>query len=215
MPKLHFQHVTDWVFDLDHTLYPPENRLFDQIETKMTDYIVALLGTDPASANALRNRYWTTYGTTLAGLMEEHNIDPDPFLWDVHQIDFSVIDPNPALGAAIEALPGRKIIYTNGTIPYAKDVLNALGIEPVFESIYGVESAGYRPKPEKQAFDAVFGRDKTKTTTGAMFEDDVRNLAVPKDLGMQTVLVSPTAESSEPHVDFVTPDLTAFLRQIV
>ncbi|MEK9978194.1 MAG: pyrimidine 5'-nucleotidase, partial [Paracoccaceae bacterium] len=102
-----------------------------------------------------------------------------------------------------------------GTIPYAKDVLNALGIEPVFEAIYGVESAGYRPKPEKQAFDAVFGRDKTKTTTGAMFEDDVRNLAVPKDLGMRTVLVSPTAESSEPHVDFITPDLTAFLRQIV
>ncbi len=215
MPKSQFQHVTDWVFDLDHTLYPPENRLFDQIETKMTDYIVDLLAIDAASASTLRNRYWTTYGTTLAGLMKEHNIDPDPFLWDVHQINFSVIAPNPALGAAVDALPGRKIIYTNGTIPYANDVLNALEITSVFDAIYGVESAGYRPKPELQAFEAIFGHDQTKTAYGAMFEDDVRNLAVPKDLGMRTVLVSSSDEYPAAHVDFMTTDLTAFLRQIV
>ena len=215
MPKSQFQHVTDWVFDLDHTLYPPENRLFDQIEGKMNDYIINLLGIDAESADTLRNRYWTTYGTTLAGLMKEHNIDPVPFLWDVHQIDFSVIVPNPALGAAIDALPGRKIIYTNGTILYANEVLNALKIRPVFNAIYGVESAGYRPKPERQAFETVFGQDQTKTNSGAMFEDDARNLAVPKQMGMRTVLVSPSDESSTAHVDFVTTNLIAFLRQIV
>ena len=215
MPKSQFQHVTEWVFDLDHTLYPQKNRLFDQIETKMTDYIVDLLGIDAASANTLRNRYWTTYGTTLAGLMKEHDIDPDPFLWKVHQINFSVIAPNPALGAAVDALPGRKIIYTNGTIPYATEVLNALEITSVFDAIYGVETAGYRPKPELQTFEAVLGRDQTKTAYGAMFEDDVRNLAVPKDLGMGTVLVSPLDKYPAAHVDFVTTDLTAFLRQIV
>ncbi len=215
MPKSKFQHVTDWVFDLDHTLYPPENRLFDQIEMKMTNYIIDLLGIDAASANILRNKYWTAYGTTLAGLMREYDIDPDPFLWDVHQIDFSVITPNPALGAAIDALPGRKIIYTNGTIPYANNVLNALEITPAFDAIYGVESAGYWPKPELQSFETVFRRDQTKTAYAAMFEDDVRNLAVPKNLGMRTVLVSPSNENVTAHVDFVTSDLTAFLRQIV
>ena len=215
MPKSQFQHVTDWVFDLDHTLYPPENRLFDQIETKMNDYIVNLLGIDTASADALRNRYWTTYGTTLAGLMKEHGIDPLPFLWEVHQIDFSAIAPNPELGAAIDALPGRKIVYTNGTILYANEVLNALKIRYAFNAIYGVESAGYRPKPQRHAFETVFGRDQTKTNSGAMFEDDVRNLAVPKQLGMRTVLVSRSDESSAAHVDFVTANLSAFLRQIV
>ena len=215
MPKSQFQHVTDWVFDLDHTLYPPENRLFDQIETKMNDYIVNLLGIDTASADALRNRYWTTYGTTLAGLMNEHDIDPVPFLWEVHQIDFSAIAPNPDLGAAIDALPGRKIIYTNGTILYANEVLNALKIRYAFNAIYGVESAGYHPKPQRHAFETVFGHDQTKTNSGAMFEDDVRNLAVPKQLGMRTVLVSRSDESSAAHVDFVTANLTAFLRQIV
>ena len=215
MPKSQFQHVTDWVFDLDHTLYPPENRLFDQIEGKMNDYIINLLGIDAESADRLRHRYWTTYGTTLAGLMKEHNIDPVPFLWEVHQIDFSVIAPNPALGAAIDVLPGRKIIYTNGTILYANEVLNALKIRPVFNAIYGVESAGYRPKPERHAFETVFGQDQTKTNSGAMFEDDARNLAVPKQMGMRTVLVSPSDESPAAHVDFVTTNLIAFLRQIV
>ena len=147
--------------------------------------------------------------------MKEYHIDPDPFLWEVHQIDFSMIAPDPALGTAINALPGRKIIYTNGTIPYAKDVLNALQITPVFDAIYGVESASYRPKPELQAFKTVFGRDQTKTTNGAMFEDDVRNLAVPKNLGMRTVLVGPSDDIPAMHVDFVTADLTTFLRQIV
>ena len=147
--------------------------------------------------------------------MKEHNIDPVPFLWDVHQIDFSMITPNPALGAAIDALPGRKLIYTNGTILYANEVLNALKIRPVFNAIYGVGSAGYHPKPQRIAFETVFGHDQTKTNSGAMFEDDVRNLAVPKQLGMRTVLVSRSDESSAAHVDFVTANLTAFLRQIV
>ena len=215
MPKSQFQHVTDWVFDLDHTLYPPENPLFDQIETKMNDYIVNLLGIDAASADTLRKRYWTAYGTTLAGLMKEHDIDPVPFLREVHQIDFSTIAPNPALGEAIDALPGRKLIYTNGTILYANEVLNALKIRPVFNAIYGVESAGYHPKPQRLAFETVFGHDQTKTKSSAMFEDDLRNLVVPKQLGMRTILVSPSDERPAAHVDFVTTDLTAFLRQIV
>ena len=215
MPKNQFRHVTNWVFDLDHTLYPPENKLFCQIENKMTRYIMNHLDLDADTANRLRNRYWKTYGTTLAGLMKEHLIDPAPFLWEVHQIDFSVLEPSPFLGAAIVALPGRKIVYTNGTIAYAQKALKKLQINDVFDAIYGVESAGYHPKPERKAFEKVFSLDKTNTENAAMFEDDQRNLIIPKKLGMRTVLVTSAYETTLTHIDFITSDLTAFLRQIV
>ena len=215
MPKSAFDHVTQWVFDLDHTLYPPENRLFDQIEVKMIEYVMQNLGLSRAQSNQLRNDYWHTYGTTLCGLMKEHSIDPDPFLYDVHQIDFSVLKPDPKLGEAIANLNGRKIIYTNGTAPYAKDVLNALEIRSVFDAIYGVENAGYFPKPEPQAFERIFERDGISTQNAAMFEDDPKNLLAPKSFGMRTILVADSDVKKPDHVDFVTTDLTDFLRQIV
>jgi putative hydrolase of the HAD superfamily len=123
MVKSSFSHVRAWVFDLDNTLYPPEVALFDQIEVLMTDYVAQALKVDHVEANRLRDHYWQSYGTTLAGLMAEHTIDPDPFLIAVHDIDFSVLPPAPELADLIRALPGRKIVYTNGTAPYARNVL--------------------------------------------------------------------------------------------
>ena len=119
MLKNSFCHVTQWVFDLDNTLYPPEARLFDQIEVKMSAYVMASLGVDQTTADQLRRDYWRDYGTTLAGLMREHNVDPGPYLFDVHDIDLSHLNKDPALASAIGTLPGRKIVYTNGTAPYA------------------------------------------------------------------------------------------------
>ena len=120
MFKNTFDRVNTWVFDLDHTLYPPKNRLFDQIELKMTNYVMQNLGLSRERANRLRDNYWKTYGTTLSGLMKDYSIDPEKFLHDVHQIDFSVLEPAPDLGEAIAKLNGRKIIYTNGTTIYAQ-----------------------------------------------------------------------------------------------
>ncbi|MBT6098704.1 MAG: pyrimidine 5'-nucleotidase [Marinovum sp.] len=210
-----FDHVTHWVFDLDNTLYPPAVRLFDQIEVKMTDYMVQLLDIEPAAANELRQHYWQTYGTTLAGLMQEHDIAPDPFLHDVHQIDFSALMPDPKLAEAIAALPGRKIIYTNGTAPYAREVLSARGLNGLFDAIYGVEHANYYPKPKAEAYEKVFKRDGLIPQQAAMFEDETRNLAVPASLGMRTVLVHGTRAADTGYIDYETHDLTAFLRQIV
>ena len=213
--KASFDHVNQWVFDLDHTLYPPKNRLFNQIEIKMTEYVMKNLGLSRERSNQLRNDYWHTYGTTLSGLMKEHSIDPDPFLYDVHQIDFSVLEPAPNLGKAITNLKGRKIIYTNGTAPYAHDVLNALGIRPVFDAIYGIENADYIPKPEPRAFENIFKMDGISPENAAMFEDDPRNLVAPKTFGMQTVLIAESCIQKPDHVDFVTTNLANFLRQIV
>ena len=104
MPRDDFTHVHTWVFDLDNTLYPPEMRLFDQIEMRMTGYVMRELGVSQEQANHLRRSYWVEYGTTLAGLMECHDIDPEPFLDHVHDIDFSVLSADPALADAIEDL---------------------------------------------------------------------------------------------------------------
>ena len=214
MPKDAFSHVSTWVFDLDNTLYPPEARLFDLIEVRMTDWVMQTLKVDHAEADRLRSHYWHTHGTTLAGLMREHDVDPEPYLVDVHDISMDSLTPDPVLAAHIRALPGRRIVYTNGCAPYAERVLAARGLSGLFDAVYGVEHAGFLPKPERGAFDAIFTQDKLTPDTAAMFEDDARNLAVPHDLGMRTVHVAPT-RADAPHVQFHTDDLSSFLQQLV
>jgi putative hydrolase of the HAD superfamily len=213
MPAHLFDHVATWVFDLDHTLYPPEMALFDQINIRMTDYVMTALNVDRDKADHLRQRYWHEHGTTLTGLMDIHGVDPDPYLSDVHEIDFSVLEPDPALAARIKALPGRRIVYTNGTAPYAENVLAARGLAGVFDAVYGVEHAGFRPKPEARAFAAIFARDGLEPTRSAMFEDDPRNLAAPHAMGLRTVHVAPRPDPA-PHIHHHTADLTGFLGQI-
>ncbi|WP_420395438.1 pyrimidine 5'-nucleotidase [Nioella sp.] len=213
MPRAHFEHVTTWVFDLDHTLYPPDMALFDQINVKMTAYVMEALGVDRDEADRLRHKYWRDHGTTLAGLMDIHGVDPGPYLHEVHQIDFSVLTPDPELAARICALPGRRIIYTNGTAPYAEQVIDARGLSGLFDAIYGVEHAGLRPKPERRAFEAVFTRDGLDPTRAAMFEDDVRNLAAPHQMGLRTVHVAPDPEPAD-HVHHHTDDLAGFLSRL-
>ena len=208
-----FSHVRAWVFDLDNTLYPPSARLFDQIEVRMTAWVMQTLGVDRAEADRLRRHYWATYGTTLAGLMREHDVDPAPYLTDVHDISLHALMPDPALAAHIRALPGRRIVYTNGSAPYAERVLAARGLGGHFDAVSGVEHAGSRPKPERAAFEAIFTRDGLTPTTAAMFEDDARNLAAPHDMGMRTVHVAPAAQPA-PHIHHHTDDLTGFLARL-
>jgi putative hydrolase of the HAD superfamily len=212
--KDHFSHVTTWVFDLDNTLYPPRMRLFDQIEARMVAYVMSKLNVDRAEADRLRRVYWQEYGTTLAGLMAEHDLDPVPFMVDVHDVDFSILTPDPVLRQRIAQLRGRKIIYTNGSAPYAGNVLAARGLDGLFDDIYGVEHASYRPKPEAAAFEQVFARAKLEPTRAAMFEDEARNLAVPHALGLRTVHVAPDAKPAD-HIHHHTDDLSGFLAQVV
>ena len=214
MVAAHFTHVRAWVFDLDNTLYPPEARLFDQIEVKMTTFVQSALGVSRTEADFLRADYWQRYGTTLAGLMNEHNVDPGPYLHEVHEIDISHLTPDPALAAAITHLPGRRIVYTNGTEPYARRVLAARGLSDVFDAVYGVEHAQFRPKPEQAAFEAIFALDGLAAEQGAMFEDDIRNLAAPHAMGMRTVHVGPKPLPAD-HIHHHTDDLAAFLSQLV
>ena len=210
MAAEHFSHVTHWVFDLDNTLYPPEARLFDQIEVRMTAWVSETLGVDRATADRLRSHYWQAYGTTLAGLMAEHGVDPLPYLTHVHEIDLDHLEHDPELAAAIADLPGRRIVYTNGSAAYAERVIAARGLSNMFDAVYGVEHAGFRPKPERAAFETVFAADGTDPARAAMFEDDPRNLAAPHAMGMRTVHVAPEPDA-QPHIHHHTSDLAGFL----
>jgi putative hydrolase of the HAD superfamily len=212
-PFSQFQDVRAWVFDLDNTLYPPSARLFDQIEVRMTDWVMQALNVARIEADRLRRHYWVTYGTTLAGLMTEHDVDPGPYLSSVHDIDFDALSPDPVLADLIGGLPGRRIVYTNGCVPYAHRVLAARGLSGVFDAVYGVEDAGFRPKPERAAFEMIFAKDALAPASAAMFEDDVRNLAAPHAMGMRTVHVAPEP-SPAPHIQHHTDDLTRFLAAI-
>jgi len=208
-----FAHVRVWVFDLDNTLYPPETRLFDQIEQRMTAWVMRNLDVDQGEADRLRQHYWRAHGTTLAGLMTHHGIDPEGYLHEVHDIDFGGLRPDPQLAAGIAGLPGRRIVYTNGSAPYARQVLAARGLGEVFDAVYGVEHAGFRPKPERAAFETVFALDRIAADAAAMFEDDPRNLAAPHAMGMRTVHVAPEPDPAD-HIHHHTDDLTGFLSQL-
>lgn len=210
---MQFAGIETWVFDLDETLYPPSTPLFPQIEARMAAWLVRRLGIDREAADRLRARWWHDHGTTLAGLMREHGDDPEPFLAEVHDIDFSVLTPDPTLAAAIADLPGRKVVYTNGTTSYARNVLKARALDGLWDAVHGVEHAGYIPKPEREAYVRVFASDGLDPRRAAMFEDTSRNLLVPHEMGMTTIHVAPRRAPGA-HVHHHTSDLAAFLRDL-
>jgi putative hydrolase of the HAD superfamily len=210
MPRDAFSHVETWVFDLDNTLYPPSARLFDLIEVRMTAWVMDTLNVDRAKADHLRLKYWQDHGTTLAGLMREHNVDPGPYLNDVHDIPMDSLTPDPELAARIRSLPGRRIVYTNGCAPYAERVLAARGLSGLFDAVYGVEHANFQPKPDRAAFDMVFAADGVDPAIAAMFEDEPRNLTAPFEMGMRTVHVAPE-QLHAAHIHHHTDDLSHFL----
>jgi len=213
MPYSDFTHVRDWVFDLDHTLYPASSQLFRQLGANIEALLMRELDLPQPEASKVRQSYWQDHGTTLAGMMHHHGTDPHTYLAEVQQIDFSVLAPNPALGEAIAALPGRKIVFTNGSKSYAKNATQALGIHDVFENHFGIDDADFICKPAAQAFHTVFTKAALRADKAAMFEDDPRNLATPHALGLKTVLVGP--KKPAPHIHHHTENLTAFLRQLM
>lgn len=201
--------MRDWVFDLDHTLYPASSQLFVQLEANMERYLMRELNLSHEAAALRRASYWRQHGTTLAGLMHHHGTDPHHYLDEVQDIDFSVLEPNPTLQQAIMALPGRKIVYTNGSRSYAHHAIKALGLHSTFDMVFGVDDADFVSKPHASAFDLVFAKADLAHHQAAMFEDDPRNLEIPFALGLKTVLIG-QAETSR-HIHHQTNDLTAFL----
>lgn len=220
-----FDHVRDWVFDLDNTLYPHEAGIWPQVDDRITLFVSDYFGADGLSARALQKYYYFRYGTTLKGLMIEQGVAADEFLDFVHHIDLSALEADTRLAAAMAALPGRRFIMTNGSRRHAENVAGKLGLLPLVEDIFDIAAAGLVPKPEPEAYARFVEVTGLETRRAAMFEDIERNLAVPDSLGMTTTLVLPKTrdpfrEAHEqmavdvPYVHHVTDDLAGFLESL-
>jgi putative hydrolase of the HAD superfamily len=217
-----FRDIDTWVFDLDNTLYPASCRLFDQIDLRMGEFVSNLLGVSYADAKLRQKELYYKHGTTLRGLMLEHGIAPGPFLDHAHSIDYSPVQPDPALANAITALPGRKLVFTNGTVRHAEAVMNNLGITSLFDGIFDIVHADYIPKPARAPYDQFLAHHTVNPKRSAFFEDIAHNLKVPHDMGMVTVLITHDDNGDArylnegadgAHVHFKTNDLATFLRQ--
>ena len=194
-------HITDWIFDLDNTLYRADVEFFSQIDRKMTDYISRYLALEPVKARHVQKEYLAEYGTSLSGLMAVNGMDPAPFLDFVHDVDLSMLNPDPTLRTAIAALPGRKFIFTNGSQGHAKNVGEHIGLYDLFDGVFGIEDVDYIPKPKAEPYRMFCDYFDIDPTRAIMFEDSVRNLEVPKQMGMATVLITSDADwSHEPEV---------------
>ena len=225
--KRAFTHIDTWVFDLDNTLYPHHVNLWQQVDQRIGEFISAYLKISEQEGRLIQKDYYRRYGTSMRGMMTEHGVHADDYLAYVHQIDHSPLEPNPAMGAAIAKLPGRKLILTNGSTDHAEAVLARLGLLAHFEAVFDIIAAELEPKPAAQTYHKFLTRHGVDASKAAMFEDLARNLVVPHQLGMTTVLVVPDGSREvvredwelegrdDPSVDHVTDDLTGFLRGLV
>jgi putative hydrolase of the HAD superfamily len=218
-----FAHIDTWVFDLDNTLYPASCRLFDQIDRKMTGLVSEILSVPPVEAKAIQKGLFHKYGTTLRGLMVEHEVDPKYFLHHAHNIDYAPVPEDVALDEALRALPGRKLIFTNGTVAHARSVLNRLGVTHHFKDIFDIVDSDYIPKPDRGPYEKFVKHTNIKPKTSAMFEDIARNLEAPHELGMTTVLITSDDNAdanilnglqTPDYVHHTTNHLAGFLKKI-
>jgi putative hydrolase of the HAD superfamily len=185
-----FAHIRDWIFDLDNTLYPASARLFDLIDERMSAYVQRLLGCDLEEARAVQKRYFRDHGTTLRGLMQNHDVDPTDFLDDVHDIALDRVPADQRLAAALERLPGRRFVFTNGHKSYAERVLKAIGIGEHFHGLVDIQACEYLPKPDARGYALLVERFAIEPAKAVLVEDMAKNLKPAKALGMTTVWVN-------------------------
>ncbi len=214
------EHVDVWVFDLDNTLYPASCNLFDQVDRRMGEFIASTFDLDVDAARRLQKQYFFEYGTTLCGLMTVHGLAPEAFLEYVHDIDLSVVPPSAALDAALAALEGRKLVFTNGSARHAERVMERLGVARHFSGVVDIAASGYIPKPDPRAYEAMIRHFGIRPSTAALIDDMVANLRPAHALGMTTVWVRHGHDWAHPpagsdHIHHIIEDLETWLTDLV
>lgn len=215
-----FQSIDTWIFDLDNTLYPASSRLFDQVDRRITEYIMQVLDLEWDDAHKKQKLFFREYGTSLSGMMEVHNIPANEYLEYVHNIDLSPLAPSPVLNQALEQLPGRKVIFTNGSTAHAKNVTEKLGITHHFDATFDIVDCEFTPKPDLVVYKKMLSTFSINPKSAVMIEDMARNLVPAAALGITTVWVR-TEEAwavegaGGDHIDHIVDDLTEWLNSIV
>ena len=208
-------HIDAWIFDMDNTLYPASANLFAPVEARMTAYIAELLSLDSEAAAALREGYFLAHGTTLAGLMAEHGVDPHAFLAYVHDVEMDVLEENAPLAGLIARLPGRKLVFTNGDLPYAERVLDRLGLGASFSGVHDIHAMALRPKPAASAYRGLCDAHALDPARAFFADDMARNLAPAKAIGMTTLWIDNGSQQdgggARDFIDYTTADLTGWL----
>ena len=215
-----FAHIRDWIFDLDNCLYPASTGLFSLIDERMGAYIERLLGCDADEAKRVQKAHFHTHGTTLAGLMKEHHVDPHHFLADVHDIPLDRVTADERLGALLPRLPGRRFVFTNGDAPYARRVLEAIGVQRHFDDLHDIHASELRPKPDPHGYELLCERFGIDPKHALLADDMVKNLAPAKALGMTTVWIDNGSEQAgrdydEAVVDVRVSDVGDWLESIL
>ena len=213
--------INTWIFDLDNTLYSADSGIFQQVHTLMGKFVSAHLNIDIKKAKELQRKYYRQHGTTLRGMMDNHNVDPDHFLSEVHQLDYSIVGPNFKLNRELKKLKGRKIIYTNANRQHANDILIRLELTNVFDEIFDIKTANYIPKPESSPYEQIISEFNIDPITTIMFDDIAKNLVPAKNVGFASVWIDVGYENfsddiakSKKYLDYETKDLSLFLDEV-
>jgi putative hydrolase of the HAD superfamily len=202
-----FAHIRDWIFDLDNCLYPASTGLFSLIDERMGAYIERLLGCGADEAKRVQKAHFHAHGTTLAGLMKEHRVDPHEFLADVHDIPLDRVKADERLGALLRRLPGRRFVFTNGDAPYARRVLEAIGVHRHFDDLHDIHASELRPKPDPHGYELLCERFGIDPRHALLADDMVKNLAPAKALGMTTIWVDNGSEQAGRDYDDTVVDV--------
>ena len=213
--------INTWIFDLDNTLYSADSGIFQQVHRLMGEFISNNLNLEISEAKKLQSKYYKQHGTTLRGMMDNHGVDPDYFLDEVHRLDYSIVGPNQLLNDELEKLEGRKIIYTNANEKHVLDVLKRINLSDYFDEIFDIKLANYIPKPEIKPYEQIIELFKIDASRSAMFDDIAKNLVPAKKVGFTPVWIdagyenfSDDIEASKDYLDYETRNLSLFLKDV-
>ena len=213
--------INTWIFDLDNTLYSADSGIFQQVHQLMGEFISNNLNMEISEAKKLQSKYYKQHGTTLRGMMDNHGVDPDYFLDEVHRLDYSIVGPNQLLNDELEKLEGRKIIYTNANEKHVLDVLKRINLSDYFDEIFDIKLANYIPKPEIKPYEQIIELFKIDASSSAMFDDIAKNLVPAKKVGFTPVWIdagyenfSDDIEASRDYLDYQTRNLSLFLKDV-
>tara|TARA_B110000263_G_scaffold65720_1_gene56751 strand:+ start:14609 stop:15289 length:681 start_codon:yes stop_codon:yes gene_type:complete len=185
-----------WLFDLDNTLYPASNGLMADVSLRMTEFVSNKLSIPKDAALTEQKELYRKFGTTLSGLMKKYKVDPYDFLDFVHQVDYSLVQPDPRLARLLENFPGRKLVYTNASANHAEQVLKRLQVADHFEGIYDIVAAEWQPKPIQKSYQTLIDKYNINPKSAVMIEDIAINLQPAALMGMTTVWINHLEENT-------------------